>query len=130
MDLIAAIDAMERSIEEVIPFALLESVQVTVDAAKSGHPWQNRTGRTEATTRSDGVRGSWRGGYVLRIDSGTKYSGYLEEGWDTGYSISSEGKVSVTSSQWAYLLPAWERTADTVTTDVANAMADAVNRMN
>lgn len=128
MDLVQAIDAMELAAAEALPFALLEAVQVTVDAAKSGHPWQNRTGRTEGTTRSDGVRGSWRGGYVVRIGSGTSYSGYLEEGWDTGYSISPSGGVSVTSSQWAYLLPAWDRTADQVARDVSEALTLAVNR--
>ncbi len=130
MNLVEWIDAFERDLSESLPFVLLESVQVTVDAAKSGHPWRNRTGRTEASTRSDGVRGSWRGGYVLRIGSGTTYSGYLEEGWDTGYSISSDNKVSITSSQWAYLLPAWERTEDTVSKDITDAMAQIADRVN
>lgn len=120
-----ALDAMLREIEGELPGALLDATQVTVDAAKTGHPWRNRTGRLEASIRSEGVRGSLRGGYVLTIVGATPYGSYLEEGWDTGYSLSG-GHVSISSSQWAFLLPAWERTADHVARDVEARLYAAV----
>ena len=130
MDLIAAIDAMERAVDGTIPFAAMEVGMLIATQAQTGHSYTNRTGRLEASTRADSVRGSWRNGYTLTVVGATTYGSYLEEGWDTGYSISNAGHVSVTSSQWAFLLPAYERIEAQAEAMIANAMADAVNALN
>jgi HK97 gp10 family phage protein len=115
MDLVGAIDEMERSFDEALPFALMDGAMLVAEQAKTGHTFQNRTGRLEAEIHPDSVRGSWRNGYTVTVVGARPYGSYLEEGTERiqGY---------------AFLLPAYERVEDQVAAMASDAMADAANR--
>jgi len=115
MDLDGAIDEMERSFNDAVTFALMEGALLVAEQAKTGHTFQNRTGRLEAAIHPDSARGSWRNGYTVTVVGAQPYGSYLEEGTERiqGY---------------AFLLPAYERVEDQFAMLVTDAMAEAANR--
>lgn len=117
MDLLGAIDAMERAVDETIPFAAMDAGMLIATQAQTGHTYTNRTGLLEASTRADSVRGSWRSGYTLTVLGATRYGSFLEEG-------------TATIQGFAFLMPAYERVETQVEEMLANAMAYAVDAVN
>ena len=117
MTLVEWIDAFERDLSESIPFALMDGAMVVADEAVSSHTYTNRTGRLQASTRADSVRGSWRSGYTVSVVGAMPYGSFLEEGTSRiqGY---------------AFLLPAYARREAQVETIVADAMALIAGRVN
>lgn len=117
MTLVEWIDAFERDLSESIPFALMDGAMVVADEAVSSHTYTNRTGRLQASTRADSVRGSWRSGYTVSVVGAMPYGSFLEEGTSRiqGY---------------AFLLPAYARRETQVETIVADAMALIADRVN
>ena len=67
MDLVEWVDAFERELSDSLPFALMDSAMVIADEAVASHTYTNRTGRLQAGTRADSVRGSWRNGYTVTV---------------------------------------------------------------
>ena len=117
MTLVEWIDAFERDLSESLPFALMDGAMVVADEAVSSHTYTNRTGRLQASTRADSVRGSWRSGYTVSVVGAMPYGSFLEEGTSRiqGY---------------AFLLPAYARREAQVETIVADAMALVADRVN
>lgn len=111
----------------MLPLMLDIGATVALDA-KSGHPWRNRTGRLQASIGHGAASGSLSHGYRVTVFGNTPYASYLEDGWDTGYTISN-GSVSITSSQWAFLWPAWERREEWAARHVETELAAAINRI-
>lgn len=117
MTLVEWIDAFERDLSSSLPFALMDGAMVVADEAVSSHTYTNRTGRLQASTRADSVRGSWRSGYTVSVVGAMPYGSFLEEGTSRiqGY---------------AFLLPAYDRREAQVETIVADAMALVADRVN
>lgn len=117
MTLVEWIDAAERELAATLPFALMDGAMVVADEAVASHTYTNRTGRLQASTRADSVRGSWRSGYTVSVVGAMPYGSFLEEGTSRiqGY---------------AFLLPAYDRREAQVETMIADAMAFAVDRIN
>lgn len=117
MTLVEWIDAFERDLSSSLPFALMDGAMVVADEAVSSHTYTNRTGRLQASTRADSVRGSWRSGYTVSVVGAMPYGSFLEEGTSRiqGY---------------AFLLPAYARREAQVETIVADAMALVADRVN
>lgn len=131
MDLLEAIDEMERSFNDALTFALMDGAMLVAEQAKTGHSFTNRTGRLEAAIRPDSVRGSWRNGYKVTVVGARPYGSYLEEGREhtaydlhDGVEMGSEQVVT----QYAFLLPAYQRVEDQFAAIVSDALADAANR--
>lgn len=125
--LVDVVKALRGAVEgEMLPL-MLDVGQAVAQDAQSGHPWRNRTGRLERSIRHGSVSGSLSHGYRVTVSANMPYASFLEYGWDTGYSISG-GSVSVTSSQWAFLWPAWERREDWAAQHIERGLADAINR--
>ena len=94
--LVEAIDAMERAVAgEMLPL-MLEIGQGVADDAKTGHTFQNRSGRLEGSIRHGAASGSLRHGYHVDVTARRPYASYLEDG-------------TATIQGYAYLWPAWER---------------------
>jgi len=117
MNLMEWIDAFERDLSESLPFALMDAAMAVADEAVASHAYTNRTGRLQASTRADSVRGSWRGGYTVSVVGAMPYGSFLEEGTSRIHG-------------YAFLLPAYDRREAQVETMIADAMAFAIDRIN
>jgi Bacteriophage HK97-gp10, putative tail-component len=95
--LVDAVRAIKATVDHELPFALMEGAEIVATSAQTAHRYRNRTGRLQANTRVDGVRGSLADGYRIRVVGATPYGSFLEEGTSR-----IEG--------YEFLLPAWERT--------------------
>lgn len=117
MNLVEWVDAFERELSDSLPFALMDSAMVIADEAVASHTYTNRTGRLQAGTRADSVRGSWRNGYTVTVVGAMPYGSFLEEG-------------ASRIQGYAFLLPAYARREAQVETIVADAMALTADRIN
>lgn len=114
MDLFAAVNAMERAVEQGLPFALADGGELVASEAKQNHPYQNRTGKLESRTRLKSVRGSLRAGYTVEVVGDTKYGAFVEFGTSR-------------SAAYPFLRPAWYRRQSEVARIVEDAMAFMAN---
>jgi hypothetical protein len=96
-----AVNAMLATVNHELPFVLMEGAEIVATSAQTAHRYQNRTGKLQANTRAESVRGSVARGYTIRVVGARPYGSYLEEG-------------TATIQGFEFLLPAWERMDDTV----------------
>lgn len=100
---------MLRDVDRALPFALADGGQIVADEAKQNHPYTNRTGKLEASTRLRSVRGSLRSGYTIEVVGDTKYGAFVEFGTER-------------SRAYPFLRPAWYLRQSDVVREVEGAM--------
>lgn len=111
--LVDAVAAMRAALDHELVFALMEGAEVVAASAQTAHRYQNRTGKLQANTRAEGVAGSLRTGYRVRVVGARPYGSFLEEGTSR-------------IQGFAFLLPAWERTEDAVAAIVSRRLVVSI----
>jgi len=74
-----AVNAMLATVNHELPFVLMEGAEIVATSAQTAHRYQNRTGKLQANTRAESVRGSVARGYTIRVVGARPYGSYLEE---------------------------------------------------
>jgi hypothetical protein len=96
-----AVSTMLATVDRELPFVLMEGAEIVATSAQTAHRYQNRTGKLQANTKAESVRGSVARGYTIRVVGARPYGSFLEEGTSR-------------IQGFEFLLPAWERMQNVV----------------